>query len=107
MKDGYFLRFYLEPRQRLEGLPGEEWLLRLGRELGLGGASVFLASEGFGRDAVVHSERFFELGGDTPRVVEFVVEEGQDVQVLAKIRVSGLRAFAVRFPVCFESIGER
>jgi uncharacterized protein len=105
--DGSFLRFYVHENDRLHGQLAWEWLLRQARDLGVRGGSAFRAMAGFGRDRVLHEERFFELAGTVTVEVEFIVTEDEARQLLDLVAREGLRAFYARTPAHFGIIGEK
>jgi PII-like signaling protein len=105
--DGSLLRFYIHENDRLHGQLAWEWLLRQAKELGVRGGSAFRAMAGFGRDRVLHEERFFELAGTVTVEVEFIVSEDEARQLLELVDREGLRAFYARTHAHFGIIGEK
>jgi PII-like signaling protein len=105
--DGSLLRFYIHENDRVHGQLAWEWLLRQANELGVRGGSAFRAMAGFGRDRVLHEERFFELAGTVTVEVEFIVSEDEARQLLELVERAGLRAFFARTPAHFGVIGEK
>lgn len=90
------LKFYLSEKQQREGKLLYEWLLEEARRLGIAGGSAFRAIAGFGRHGRLHEETFFELGGELPVTVEFVLESAQAEALLEVLRPQGLKLFYVR-----------
>lgn len=70
---GVYIKFYLTESQRHGSKLLYEWILEKAKQLGLPGGSVFRAVAGFGRHGHLHSDTFFELSGELPMQVEFVV----------------------------------
>lgn len=70
-----YLKFYLTEKQHHQGKILHEWLLEKALALGVQGGSVYRAIAGFGRHGYLHEETFFELGGEMPTQVEFVLDE--------------------------------
>ena len=66
--------------------------------MGIAGGTAIRAIAGFGRHGRLHEEAFFELAGDLPVEVEFMLSEQQAEQMLALIRVEKLQLYYVRMP---------
>lgn len=83
---GLNLTFYLAENHRHDGIPLYEWLLEKGRRLGFQGGSVFRAIAGYGRHGVLHEESFFELAGELPVEVVFIISETEAEKIIALLR---------------------
>ena len=70
-----YLKFYLTEKQHHQGKLLHEWMLEKAFAIGVRGGSVFRAMSGFGRHGHLHEETFFELGGELPVQVEFVLTQ--------------------------------
>ena len=103
--DGSFLRFYVHENDRVHGQVAWEWLLRQANALGVRGGSAFRAMAGFGRDRVLHEERFFELAGTVTVEVEFIVTDDEARQLLELVTREKLRVFHARIPAHFGVTG--
>jgi PII-like signaling protein len=103
--NGVQLRFYTYENRRHRGLLVYEWLLETARKQGIAGGSAFRAIAGFGRHQQLHEQHFFELAGEEPVLVEFVVEQAQAESLLAIIAAEGLGVFHARSPVEFGPVG--
>jgi len=97
--NGCFLKFYVAENRRHRHRLAYEWLLEEAERFGLHGGSAFRALAGFGRHGRLHEERFFELAGDLPVEVGFVVTSEEADRFLAHIRGQGLNLFYIRVPV--------
>ncbi len=93
------LRFYVTEKQRHQGESLHEWLLIEAKRLGMPGGSAFRAIAGFGRHGHMHEDTFFELAGELPVQVEFVLDEQHAEKLLEAFRGHGLNLFYVRYPV--------
>lgn len=98
-KSGIYLKFYVPENRRHHGVLVYEWLLERAHQLGLRGGSAFRAIAGFGRHGILHEEHFFELAGDTPVEVMFVVDAEEEVRLLEALQAERLSLFYVRMPV--------
>lgn len=96
---GCFLKFYVAENRRHRHQLVYEWLLEEARTFGFHGGSAFRAIAGFGRHGRLHEERFFELAGDLPVEVGFVVTEAEADRFIAHLGSQDLNLFYLRVPV--------
>ena len=94
-----YLKFYVSEKQRHNGKLLYEWLLEEAKREGIPGGSVFRAIAGFGRHGHLHEETFFELAGEMPVQVEFVLDAPHADKLLEALRVHKLNLFYVRYAV--------
>ncbi|GAB4122873.1 MAG: hypothetical protein Fur0040_03830 [Sideroxydans sp.] len=80
-----YLKFYLTEKQRHRGELLYDWLLAKARALGVPGGSVFRAVAGYGRHGHLHEETFFELAGELPIQVEFVLDAAHAEALIAAV----------------------
>ena len=97
--EGACLSFYVAENRRHRGMLVYEWLLQQAVGLGLSGGSAFRAIAGFGRHHRLHEQHFFELAGDVPIEVTFVVDAEEEVRLLDVVERAGLSLVFVRQPV--------
>ena len=76
-----------------------DWLLDQAKQLGVPGGSVFRAIAGYGRHGHLHEESFFELAGEMPVQVEFVLDSRVADHLLEALRTHNLNLFYVRYAV--------
>ncbi|MCE5232103.1 MAG: DUF190 domain-containing protein [Mizugakiibacter sp.] len=98
---GVYLRFFMHATARHGGMLLYEWILEQAKREGLAGGSVFRAIAGFGRHGVLHEEHFFELAGDLPVKVEFILREPEAERLLEIVRDSGAALVYARAPTAF------
>lgn len=98
---GICLKLYVSELQRHDGRLLYDWLLEKGRTLGVPGGTAIRAIAGFGRHGRLHEEAFFELAGELPVEVAFLLNEAQCEQLLSAVKLAGLRLFYVRLPAEF------
>lgn len=96
--NGIYLKFYVHEHRRHHGILLYEWLLECARKLGIHGGSAFRAIAGFGRHGVLHEDTFFELAGNLPVEVVFMVSEQEATQLLKLIEQESIRIFYIRMP---------
>lgn len=94
-----YLKFYVTEKQRHNGALLYEWLLEEAKKLGLPGGSAFRAIAGFGRHGRLHDESFFELAGELPVQVEFVLSTAMADKLLDAVRVQKPSLLYVRYAV--------
>ena len=102
--NGVHLRFYTYENRRHGGALLYEWLLERAKALGVHGGSAFRAIAGFGRHGKFHEQHFFELAGDVPVLVEFILEETQADALIADLRREHVDLFYARVATEFDVI---
>jgi PII-like signaling protein len=95
---GISLKIFVSESQRHHGKLLFEWLLEQAKGMGIGGGTAIRAIAGFGRHGRLHEEAFFELAGDLPIEVEFLVSDEQAERLLALLKDENLRLFYARMP---------
>lgn len=95
---GVCLKFFVSEVQRHGSELLYEWLLERARAMGIGGGTALRAIAGFGRHGRLHEEAFFELAGDLPVEIEFLVSQKQAERLLALLKTEDLRLFYVAIP---------
>jgi PII-like signaling protein len=96
--EGCFLRFYLDEGQRCHGRLAWQWLLDEANKLGIRGGTAFHAMAGFGHHHHMQEDHFFELAGNLPVEVEFVVTEKESEALLEILHREKLRVFYAHIP---------
>ena len=99
--NGCFLKFFVAEKRRHRHRLAYEWLLEEAQKFGIRGGSAFRALAGFGRHGWLHEEHFYELAGDLPVEVGFVMTAEEADRFLAHIGAEGLNLFYLRVPVDF------
>ena len=103
--NGIHLRLYTYENRKIHGKLVYEWLLEQARGLGIHGGSAFRAIAGYGRHGQLHEQHFFELAGEQPVLVEFIVDEDQAGRLLDLVRENRLAVFYARIASEFGMIG--
>ncbi|WP_137935711.1 DUF190 domain-containing protein [Chitinivorax sp. B] len=103
--EGYQLTFFTQQDHRHSGQPLGEWLVQTARQLGVGGATLILAAEGFGRHGRLHAAHFFELP-DQPVEVTMAVSEGEAQRLFQRLRDEQVNVFYIKVPIEYGVIGE-
>ncbi len=73
--EGLLLRIFIGEKDRKEGMPLYEYLVKKARELNLAGATVLRGIMGFGAHSRLHSAKLLRLSEDLPIVIELVDTE--------------------------------
>lgn len=102
--NGYQVSFLTVQGHRHGGKTVAEWLVQIAMELGLRGATLIPATEGFGKHRRIHSAHFFELT-DQPVEVVMAVTEDESRRLFERIEREGVHLFYVKAPVEFGEIG--
>ena len=101
---GTCLKFYVHEHRKHHGILLYEWLLERARKMGIHGGSAFRAIAGFGRHGVLHEDHFFELAGNLPVEVAFVVSDDEAARLLELVRQEKIRVFYVLTPAEFDVV---
>ena len=102
---GYQLTFFTQQDRKHHGLPLAQWLLEEARSLGIGGATLIQAAEGFGHDRKIRSAHFFELA-DQPLEVTMAVSETDAARLFARLKEEEINIFFVKSPIEFGMTGD-
>ena len=97
---GFQITFFTQQGRRHGGTPLAEWLLLEAQKLGLHGATLAGAGEGFGRDGKLHSAHFLELA-DQPMEVTMAVSEDDAQRLFAHLRDEKVNVFYVKAAIEF------
>lgn len=103
--NGYQVTFFTQQDHRHKGKPMGDWLVHLARELGLRGATLMAAGEGFGHHGRIHSAHFFELTDQPLEVVMALTVEETD-RLFERLNAEGVHLFYVKMAVEFGTLGE-
>jgi uncharacterized protein len=102
---GYQVTFFTYQDRRHQGHPLAHWLLQLEEELGLRGATLVGAGEGFGHHKRLHSVRFIDLS-DQPLEVVMVLTQQENDRLFERLQAEQVKVFYVRTPAEFGMLGE-
>jgi PII-like signaling protein len=102
---GYQITFFTQQDHRHQGKPLADWLVQLARELGLPGATLIPAGEGFGHHGRIHSARFFELANQ-PQEVLIAASAEETERLFERLEAERVRLFYVKTAVEFGMLGE-
>jgi PII-like signaling protein len=94
-----YLKFYSSEKQRHDGKLLYEWLLEEAKRQGVPGGSVFRAIAGYGRHGHLHEESFFELAGEMPVQIEFMLDAQLADRLLDSLRSQQINLRYVRYAV--------
>ncbi len=81
-----------------------EWLLDTIRSLGLSGATLTAAEQGFGSHGSLHSAHFFELG-DQPQQISVAASCADGDRLLQHLTQAGVKLFYVKSAVEYGQLG--
>ena len=102
---GYQLTFFTQQDHQHHGKSLAHWLVEEARAMGIGGATLLAASEGFGHHRRIHSVHFFELTDQPLEVVMAVSVEEAD-RLFARLKAENIRIFYSKTPVEYGMTGE-
>lgn len=104
--NGYQLTFFTQQDRKHHGLSLAQWLLEEARDIGISGATLITAAEGFGHDRKIRSTHFFELA-DQPIEVTMAVSEADVERLFARLKEEEINIFYVKTPIEFGMTGDR
>ena len=102
---GFQLTFFTQQDRRHCGMPLGQWLLEVAHGIGVRGATLMTAAEGFGHDRKIRSTRFFELT-DQPIEVTMAVSGEEADRLVDRLRTEEVKIFYVKTPIEFGMTGE-
>ena len=102
--NGYQLTFFTQQAHRHRGKPVAHWLVEQARALGIHGATLIGASEGFGHRGRIHSAHFIDLADQPVEVVMAVTQDESD-RLFAVLRNEQVKLVYVKAPVEFGTVG--
>lgn len=102
---GYQLTFFTQQDRRHGNLPLGEWLIQETRKLGVAGATLIAATEGFGHDRKLHSAHFFDLA-DQPIEIIMAISQEDAIRLFEKLREERIKIFYIKTPIEFGMTGE-
>lgn len=102
---GYQLTFFTQQDRKHGHLSLGDWLVQEAHKLGVGGATLLAASEGFGHDHRLHSARFFELA-DQPIEVTMALSAADAERLFQRLLEEKINVFYVKTPIEFGMTGD-
>ncbi|MBV8045861.1 MAG: DUF190 domain-containing protein [Paludibacterium sp.] len=103
---GYQLTFFSPDDRLVHGRPLAQWLLEQVRDVGVRGATLIGADEGFGRDGRIHASHFFELSGRPQEITMALSQEEVDA-VFALLADHGVDVFYALTPIEYGMSSQR
>jgi PII-like signaling protein len=102
---GFQLSLFTVRNRKHGATPLGQWLLEEAHRLGVRGASLISASEGYGQNGQVHSARFFELG-DQPVEITMALSTAELERFMARLAEEQIKVFYTKVPIEFGTTGE-
>lgn len=102
--NGYQITFFTVQGYRHKGKPIGDWLVHLAKEMGLSGATLIGAGEGFGHHRRVHSVHFIELA-DQPQEVVMILTADEADRLFDRLKAEGAHLFYAKTAAEFGVLG--
>lgn len=102
---GYQLTFFTQQDCKHGWLPLGEWLVQEARKLGIAGATMIAATEGFGHAGKLRSTHFVDLA-DQPIEVTMAVSEAEAERLFQRLHDEKISVFYVKTPIEYGRTGE-
>ncbi|MGY1449931.1 DUF190 domain-containing protein [Pseudomonas chlororaphis] len=103
--NGFLVIFFTQQNRRYHGKMLGDWLVDLANELGLRGATMSTAIEGFGHTGRLHSAHFFELA-DQPIEVRLALTEEESARLFERLEDEDIALFYIKTPIEFGTLGK-
>jgi PII-like signaling protein len=103
--NGYQVTFFTQQDHRHHGKSLAHWLLEEARAMGIGGATLLAASEGFGHHRRLHTVHLIDLSEQPLEVVMALTAEEAD-RLFAKLKAEKIKVFYSKTPVEFGMTGK-
>jgi len=101
---GYQLSFFTNQDHRHHGKPVAEWIIEQARSLGIRGATLVNATEGFGQHRRIHSAHFFDLSDQPQEIILAVTTEEAD-NLFQRINDESIKVFYTKTKIEFGVLG--
>lgn len=101
---GYQLTFFTHQDRTHHHRPLADWLLEEAKRIGIGGATLIQAAEGYGHHGRIHSAHFFELA-DQPVEVTMAVSTDEAERLFERLRQERIQVFFVKTPIEYGTTG--
>ena len=98
METCVYLKFFVLESHKIHDRLVYDWLLDEAKRLGLHGGSAFRAIAGYGRHGIRHESHFYELAGELPLEVVFVVPREEAKRLVDRVAAEGLSLFYFLLP---------
>ena len=102
--NGYQLTFFTQQDHRHQGKSLAHWLVEEARAMGIGGATLIAASEGFGHHRRLHHMHLIHFPTQPLEVVMAVTADEAD-RLFAKLKAEKIRVLYSKMPVEFGTTG--
>ncbi len=103
---GFKLTFFTQQDRSVHGQSVAVWLIEQAKNIGIRGATLTAATEGFGHDKKLHSAHFFELT-EQPLQVTMAVTADEADQMFALLKQEWINIFYTQAAIEFGMSAER
>ncbi|AZC53203.1 MULTISPECIES: DUF190 domain-containing protein [Pseudomonas] len=104
--NGFLVIFFTQQNRRYHGKMVGDWLVDLANELGLRGATMGTAIEGFGHTGRLHSAHFFEIA-DQPIEVRLALTAEECTRLFERLESEDIALFYIKTPIEFGTLGKQ
>ena len=101
---GFQLTFFTQQDHRHQGKTVAHWLMEEARAMGIGGATLIAASEGFGHHRRLHRVHLIHFTDQPLQVLMAVTVEEAD-RLFAKLKAERIKVVYSKTPVEFGTLG--
>ncbi|WDP90108.1 MAG: DUF190 domain-containing protein [Desulfobacter sp.] len=90
--EGYLVTFFTQQNREHQGVPLARWIVAEAKKLGVRGATLMSAKEGFGHDGRSHSGNYFDHE-DPPLLVIMALTPEESSRLLSCLKKNKVRVF--------------
>ncbi|AZC26101.1 DUF190 domain-containing protein [Pseudomonas sessilinigenes] len=103
---GYLVIFFTQQNRRHQGRMLGDWIVDLARGMGLHGATLSSAIEGFGQSRHLHSVHFFDQA-DQPLEIRLAMTMAEAERLFERLATEDFSLFYIKTPIEFGYLGKQ
>jgi PII-like signaling protein len=100
MTHGFLITFFTQRSREHDDRPLARWIIDQAMTLGIRGATLSTAQEGFGHDGRYHSNGYFDMQ-DPPQKLAMAVTAEEYSQLMAVLKANNLKVFHTKAEIEF------
>lgn len=93
--EGYLVTFFTQKNRKHQGTSLAKWIVEKAMKIGVRGATLISATEGFGHDGKFHSGSYFDYE-DSPLQVVLALSQEECDRLMASLEKNKVRVFYVK-----------
>ncbi|WP_316860263.1 DUF190 domain-containing protein [uncultured Cohaesibacter sp.] len=106
MTEGYLITFFTQRSREYDGKSLARWIMDEAMKVGVRGATLSTAQEGFGHDGRYHSNGYFDMQ-DPPQKLTMALSEEECEAMMALLEKNDLKVFYTKSEITFGFSSDR